>query len=123
MSLQVVTPKSVYNKKRYNSLIKVQTQFKYLNNPMKNKATGFRGMVYLCSVFLLALAGCGGGNKGQLVGVQGREKWYQADPYGMVYIPAGSYNMGPSDQDVPYALTAQSKSVTVPAFWMDNTEI
>jgi gliding motility-associated lipoprotein GldK len=31
--------------------------------------------------------------------------------------------MGPSDQDVPYAVTAQSKTVTLPAFWMDNTEI
>ena len=90
---------------------------------MKNKATGFKGMGYLCSVFLIALAGCGGGNKGQLVGVQGREKWYQADPYGMVYIPAGSYNMGPSDQDVPYALTSQAKTVTIPAFYMDNTEL
>src|ERR1017187_1619784 len=63
------------------------------------------------------------GDHGELVGVQHRVKWYQADPYGMVYIPAGSYNMGPSDQDVPYSLNAQSKSVTVPAFWMDHTEI
>ena len=52
-----------------------------------------------------------------------REKWYQADPYGMVFIPAGSYNMGPSDQDVPYAVTTQGKTVTIPAFYMDNTEI
>src|SRR5436190_19984452 len=75
------------------------------------------------AVILLLLYGCEGGNKGQLVGVQPREKWYQADPYGMVYIPAGSYNMGPSDQDVPYALTSQAKTVTIPAFYMDNTEI
>jgi sulfatase modifying factor 1 len=80
-------------------------------------------------IFLLALlaasvmSGCGGGNKGQLVGAQPREKWYQADPYGMVYIPGGSFNMGPSDQDVPYAITAQSKTVTIPPFYMDNTEI
>ncbi|HRI42394.1 MAG TPA: SUMF1/EgtB/PvdO family nonheme iron enzyme [Bacteroidia bacterium] len=72
---------------------------------------------------LLALAGCGSGNKGELTGVLHREKWYQADPYGMVYIPAGSYNMGPSDQDVNYSLTAQSKTVTIPAFYMDHTEI
>src|ERR1051325_10481637 len=68
------------------------------------------------------ISGCGGGNKGQLTGVLNREKWYQADPYGMVYIPGGSFNMGPSDQDVPYAITAQSKTVTIPAFYMDNTE-
>ncbi len=71
----------------------------------------------------LIVSGCGGGNNGQLVGVKNRPKWYQADPFGMVYIPAGSYNMGPSDQDVPYAMVSQSKTVTVPAFYMDNTEI
>jgi hypothetical protein len=31
--------------------------------------------------------------------------------------------MGPSDQDVPWASTAQSKSVSIAAFWMDETEI
>lgn len=72
---------------------------------------------------LLILSSCGGGNKGQLIGAQGRDRWYQPDPYGMVFIPSGSYLMGPSDQDVPYALVAQSKSVSVHAFYMDNTEI
>lgn len=76
---------------------------------------------FLFIVFILS--SCGGGNRGHLIGVQGREKWYQADPYGMVFIPQGSYNMGPSDQDVPYAVTAQSRTVTVKAFYMDNTEI
>jgi len=75
------------------------------------------------SSILLILSSCGGGNRGQLVGVQPREKWYQADPYGMVFIPSGSYNMGPSDQDVPYAVVAQSRTVSVHAFYMDNTEI
>ncbi|MEI6815727.1 MAG: SUMF1/EgtB/PvdO family nonheme iron enzyme [Bacteroidota bacterium] len=79
-------------------------------------------MFIFLTVIITFLASCSG-DHGELVGVQHRTKWYQADPYGMVYIPAGSYNMGPSDQDVPYSLTAQSKTVTVPAFWMDNTEI
>jgi sulfatase modifying factor 1 len=72
---------------------------------------------------LLLLSSCGGGNRGQLVGVQGREKWYQADPYGMVFIPQGSFNMGPSDQDVPYAQNAVSKDCFDACFYMDNTEI
>ena len=62
-------------------------------------------------------------DNGELIGVQGREEWYQPDPFGMLFIPMGSYNMGPSDQDVPYALTAQSKTVSVQAFYMDQTEI
>ncbi|GIV40765.1 MAG: gliding motility lipoprotein GldK [Vicingaceae bacterium] len=60
---------------------------------------------------------------GELIGVQGREPWYQPDPYGMLYIPMGSYNMGQSDQDVPYSLTAPQKTVSVQAFYIDQTEI
>jgi len=41
----------------------------------------------------------------------------------MVFIPQGSYNMGPSDQDVPFANVSQSKTVSVGAFYMDETEI
>lgn len=80
-----------------------------------------KSLLYLS--IALVLAGCGKGDRGQLIGVQGREKWYQADPYGMVYIPSGHYIMGPSDQDVPYSLVSESKSVTVHAFYMDDTEI
>jgi formylglycine-generating enzyme len=69
------------------------------------------------------VVGCGQGNRGQLIGVQGRPKWYQADPYGMIYMPMGSYNMGESDQDVPAAFVSQSKTVSVQAFYMDQTEI
>ncbi len=77
----------------------------------------------VASFVVLLLASCGSGNRGQLTGVPGREKWYQADPYGMVFIPQGSYNMGPNDQDVPYAQVSQARTVTVKAFYMDNTEI
>mgnify|MGYP000109028458 FL=1 len=71
---------------------------------------------------VVVLYSCSQGN-GELIGVQGRDAWYQPDPFGMLFIPMGSYNMGPSDQDVPYALTAQSKTVSVQAFYMDQTEI
>ena len=53
----------------------------------------------------IVLAGCYGGPAGELVGVYPREDWVQVNPYGMNYIHYGSYTMGPSDQDVPYALT------------------
>jgi formylglycine-generating enzyme len=78
----------------------------------------------LVLMFGVALfSSCGNSNKGQLVGVRDRELWYQPDPYGMVYIPMGTFNMGPSDQDLPYAQTAQSKTVSLQAFYMDDTEI
>ena len=69
------------------------------------------------------LQSCSGGNRGELVGVQNRPMWYHPDPYGMVYIPAGSYNMGASDEDVPFAHQTRSKTVSIMAFYMDNTEI
>ena len=60
---------------------------------------------------------------GDLIGVQDREPWFEPQPYGMLFIQQGSYNMGPNDQDVPWAMTAETKTVSVPSFWMDETEI
>lgn len=76
------------------------------------------------SIILAVLAsGCGGSFNGELVGVQGRKKWFEPDPYGMVFIPQGSFNLGPSDEDVAWAMNTLSRTVTVDAFWMDDTEI
>jgi formylglycine-generating enzyme len=74
---------------------------------------------------LIMLSGCGGGsyNNGELTGVSGRKKYYEPEPFGMVFIPQGSFNTGPSDQDVAWAQNSFSKTVTVDAFWMDETEI
>ncbi len=91
---------------------------------MNLKSFGMKKIGFLSIILIgLMFSGCGSGSKGELTGVLNREKWYQADPYGMVFIPSGSYHMGPSDQDVPYSVTSQSKVVTIPAFYMDNTEI
>jgi sulfatase modifying factor 1 len=69
------------------------------------------------------LSSCGFGGNGELVGSYPREEWEQVNPYGMNYIHFGSFTMGPSDQDVPYALNSRAKTVTLPAFYIDQTEI
>ena len=74
-------------------------------------------------VVVLFLGSCAGGSRGELLGSPGRAPWFMPDPYGMLYIPAGSYNMGQSDQDVPFAHYTRSKTVSIPAFYMDQTEI
>ena len=76
-------------------------------------------------LFIIAIlfSACGGSGNGELIGVQKRQVWNPTDPYGMVFIPQGSYTMGPSDQDVPFANVSQSKTVSVGAFYMDETEI
>jgi len=73
-------------------------------------------------VAMLLFTSCSQEN-GQLIGVQNRPAWYPFDPYGMLYCPMGSYNMGPSDEDIPYAHTTKAKTVSVQAFYMDQTEI
>lgn len=82
-----------------------------------------RKLLVILAIFIIALASsCSYSGNGELTGVE-RKTWYTPDPYGMLFIPPGSYQMGPSDEDVPYAMTAQSKTVTIQGFWMDETEI
>jgi len=78
---------------------------------------------FLFLIVAAFLASCAGGGNGELVGSYPREEWEQLNPYGMNYIHFGSFTMGPSDEDVPYALNAKSKTVTIPAFYIDQTEI
>ena len=75
------------------------------------------------TIISIILFGCGSSGNGELVGVQKRSVWNPTTPYGMVYVPQGSYVMGPSDQDVPFQNVSQSKTVSVGAFYMDETEI
>jgi formylglycine-generating enzyme len=62
-------------------------------------------------------------DKGQLLGVSPGNKYNLTKPPGMVYVPAGTFHMGPSDEDVNYAYTARNKQVSISGFWMDATEI
>jgi sulfatase modifying factor 1 len=60
---------------------------------------------------------------GHLTGVMGRRVYQPEIPLGMVYIPSGSYNMGENDQDVPFLHQTRAKTVSVQAFYIDQTEI
>ncbi|MCU0367179.1 MAG: formylglycine-generating enzyme family protein [Bacteroidales bacterium] len=77
----------------------------------------------LALTIALFIGGCASYDTGELTGVQGRKKFYEPEPFEMAFIPAGSYIMGPSDQDPLRAMNTLSKTVTVEAFWMDQTEI
>src|SRR5665647_3653599 len=74
-------------------------------------------------ILIVLLTGCGSSNNGELTGVQGRKKFFEPEPFEMAFIPAGSFTMGPSDQDAVFAMNSISKVVTVEAFWMDQTEV
>jgi gliding motility-associated lipoprotein GldK len=60
---------------------------------------------------------------GQLYGVEPSRNWTLPKPPGMVYIPPGTFHMGPSDEDMNFAYTAKNKQVSINSFWMDATEI
>ncbi|SVD52509.1 uncharacterized protein METZ01_LOCUS405363, partial [marine metagenome] len=74
-------------------------------------------------LIITILSSCGNSGSGELIGTQDRTTWNPTDPYGMVYIPQGSFVMGPSDQDVPWANITAAKTVSVGSFYMDETEI
>lgn len=58
----------------------------------------------------------------QLTSAQDRKPYFEPIPYGMNFIKQGSMNIGPSDQEVDNANTPV-KTVSVPSFWIDDTEI
>ena len=51
-----------------------------------------------------------------------REPKFRADPY-MVQIPAGSFYMGPSDEQVDMSMVNRKKLVSISGFWMYRTEV
>ena len=76
------------------------------------------------SVIVLAtvlLVGCSK-PKGELVGIYSKS-WSETAPYGMTFVKKGSFVMGPNDQSATWAIQTQPKTVSLDAFWMDETEI
>ncbi len=60
---------------------------------------------------------------GELTGVSDRNRFEAPTPFGMVYVPAGSYTMGVGGEDPTYAMLFSPKAVSISAFYMDETEI
>jgi len=60
---------------------------------------------------------------GQLHGVAPSSRGSMGKPIGMVYVPPGTFHMGPSDEDVNYNFSARNREISIMGFWMDATEI
>lgn len=74
-------------------------------------------------IAVAVLGSCQRSSRGHLTGVQNRPDGFYSDPPGMVFVPMGSFTMGPSDQDIAYSQVAVSRTISLPAFYMDETEI
>ena len=64
----------------------------------------------------------GGGYTGNIRKAKSKQ-YKEAPPYGMVFIPGGSYLFGSSEEDIFSTLTGTPKAISVDAFWMDETEL
>ncbi len=82
-----------------------------------------KNLLILSVLLVTFLSGCSNSGGGELTGVARRGTFYEPDPYGMLFIHQGSFNMGPNDQDAAWSLTSQTKTVSIRSFWMDETEI
>ena len=89
-----------------------------------NRLTNIRAFVILQAIaVVILLSSCSSGLSGELTGAKSRRPWYHAQPYGMVFVPAGSFHMGSAEQDVLFSMNDKPKQVSVQAFFMDDTEI
>lgn len=85
---------------------------------MKSKL--ITAVIILIAVFLTS---CKNSGNGELIGVDSKQSYTPSDPYGMAYIPMGSFTRGVGDQDLAGSNFYQPKTITVSAFYIDETEI
>ena len=84
--------------------------------------------IYLLTIIIAAavVTSCATGSKnssgGEVTGVGGTA-WNEPQPYGMVLVSRGSMEIGPKEADSLWNLRADSRGMSVDAFWMDETEV
>ena len=83
----------------------------------------FRVKIGFSVVFCVLLVSCFGGNRGELVGVRDVANWSPDRPYGMSLVNSGVFSMGSADNSFLSDLVAPAKTVSISAFFIDETEI
>ena len=79
--------------------------------------------VLVFALFTLIIYSCGSNDRGELMGVKYKKKWFSEKPFGMALIPGGSFTMGKQDQDLIGTMSTPTKTVTIRPYYMDETEI
>jgi gliding motility-associated lipoprotein GldK len=78
--------------------------------------------IAFAAIITLLVSCSSSSDKGELIGVKGK-KWHPEKPFGTVLIPGGAFIMGRSSDDAANTQDANTKTVTVRSFYMDETEI
>ena len=76
-------------------------------------------LFFVISIFVIS---CSKSDRGELTGLKSK-KFFPDKPSGMTLIPSGSFLMGMSDDDMAQLQNAPISTVSVKAFYMDETEI
>lgn len=79
-------------------------------------------ILLICLITSFLFSSCHRDWTSQLTSAQNRKPYFEPIPYGMNFIKQGSINIGPSEEEVDRSNTPV-KTVSVPSFWMDDTEI
>jgi len=78
--------------------------------------------VFFIIIVSLVIFSCSKSTRGELTGIEAK-KFFPSQPLGMLLIPSGSYLMGMSDDDYVKLENAPVSTVSIKAFYMDETEI
>ena len=81
-----------------------------------------KNIFYLLFIVIFISSCSNKNDRGELVGVKGT-KFFPDKPSGMVLIPSGSFLMGMADDDIAGLQNAPTSTVSIKAFFMDETEI
>ena len=102
--------------------MKILNKFMPSNTKIHIIKTHMKKFIAFTAIITL-LVSCGGSSdKGELVGVKGK-KWHPEKPFGMTLVSGGAFIMGRSSDDQANTQDANTKTVTVRSFYMDETEI
>lgn len=79
-------------------------------------------ILVIAVISLVVLSSCHRDWTSQLTSAQNRKPYFEPIPFGMNFIKQGSINIGPQEEQADRSGTP-IKTVSVPSFWMDDTEI
>ena len=82
-------------------------------------------LFFMLAASVVLFYGCSttASDNGELVGVQNRPYFEDIDLKGMVFVNQGNFSMGAGVQNNTYGVTSQPRTMQVPSFFMDETEV